>query len=212
MTLRSIKPAVGLFGGSFNPVHLGHVETAQSVLQQLKLDKMIFLPAALSPFKQKISASEQQRADMLGLAISGHDQLEVDTREFGGPPPSYTVDTLQSLHLDYPSQQWVFVMGMDAWKEFAQWHQPERILELVNIVVMTRSGYEEFSSGDLGVMVKSTEELFWSSVGRVLQLRVPVIEASSSHIRRLIIAGDDYGKHLRSEVATYIAEQNLYHD
>ncbi len=200
----------GLFGGSFDPVHIGHVETAQSVLQQLKLDKLIFLPAARSPFKQQTNTSEQQRLKMLELAIEGESQLEVDAREFGRPPPSYTVDTLKNLHTDYPNQQWVLIMGLDAWQGFKRWHRPERILELVNIVVMTRPGYARATEGNLGLAVDSTEDLFKHRSGAVLHLTVPSLAISSSQLRQNISAGKAYSQWLSPEVAAYVEENDLY--
>ncbi len=205
-------PVHGLFGGSFDPVHRGHIETARAIMQQLQLDNVVFVPTARSPFKPSSTTSEQQRATMLKLAIADEQGFTLDTREFERPPPSYTVDTIESLIADYANQRWVLILGMDAWQNFPDWHRPQRILQLVNIVVMTRPGYELNVENALGVKVASLEDLLSHSTGRVLRLSVPPLDISSTRIRALISQGKTFKENLKPEVAQYIKEYSLYHD
>jgi nicotinate-nucleotide adenylyltransferase len=202
----------GLLGGSFDPVHNGHIQTAKAVQQQLQLDKVLYLPAVRSPFKSASHAANEHRAQMLRLALEGQEGLELDVREFSRPPPSYTVDTLEELNEQFPNKHWVLILGLDAWKSFPTWHQPERILALVNIAVMSRPEYEKEHSNTLGETITSIENFVSHPTGRVMELPVPSFDTSSTLIRNLISDGEDYSEHLAPDVVQYIQDNGLYNN
>src|SRR5688500_6824825 len=122
---------VGVFGGTFDPVHLGHLIMAEQCREQAALDQVLFVPASVPPHKQRqILTSFIQRTEMLALAISGQPAFRIDELERDRPGPSYTVDTLTQLQERRPGDELCFIIGSDSLHDLAGWYQPVRILEL----------------------------------------------------------------------------------
>jgi len=132
---------IGLFGGSFNPVHCGHLLAAESVLKQLALDQILFLPAAYSPFKARPEIRDAQRLDMLRCAIEDYPTFKIDTRELKQPGPSYTINTLVDIAAENPQTQLYLLIGMDAWEHFERWKQWREIMDLCHLIVLSRPCY-----------------------------------------------------------------------
>lgn len=139
---------VGLFGGSFDPVHLGHLILAEAALEELRLDRIVFIPAAVSPFKtdRPPSASNDQRLLMLRKAISGEKRFSVDERELHRSGPSYTVDTVRELLGDYPGVRFIYLIGADNLKDLPKWHEIEELKNLVDFAVLDRGSSPEIVS------------------------------------------------------------------
>jgi nicotinate-nucleotide adenylyltransferase len=133
---------VGIFGGSFDPVHHGHLLMAEAAIEQLNLDRILFIPAALSPFKQDRppGASPEQRLKMLRLATASEPRFEVDERELHREGPSFTVDTVRSLLGDYPGVRFLLLIGADNLGELHHWHGIDELRNLVDFAVFDRNG------------------------------------------------------------------------
>jgi nicotinate-nucleotide adenylyltransferase len=133
---------VGIFGGSFDPVHLGHLLLAESALEQLDLDRILFIPAAVSPFKQDRppGASAAHRLAMLRIAVAHESRFEVDDRELRRVGPSYTVETVRGLLGDHPGVRFILLIGSDQLPDFARWHEVDELRNLVDIAVLDRGG------------------------------------------------------------------------
>lgn len=131
---------VGLFGGTFDPVHLGHLILAEAALEELDLDRIIFLPAATSPFKQERppGASNTQRLEMLRKAVAGEPRFSVDDRELHREGPSYTIDTVRSMLGDHPGVRFLFLIGADNLKDLTRWHEIGELRNLVDFAVLDR--------------------------------------------------------------------------
>ena len=128
-----------LFGGTFDPIHLGHTHIAKAAVTQLNLDRVIFLPCQQSPHKIGQShASGQDRLTMCQLATSGLDWAEVDDYDLTSPAPSYSWRTAEAMHVRYPKAMLYWLMGTDQWLALPRWNQPERLADLVNFIVFTR--------------------------------------------------------------------------
>ena len=133
------KPAIGILGGTFDPVHFGHLRTGLDVVEQLGLAQLRLMPCAIPPHRIEPVASASERRLMLELAIKNHPKLVVDDRELSREGPSYTVDTLHSLREDYPDNALFVLMGTDAFCSLPTWSRWQQILELAHIVVMQRA-------------------------------------------------------------------------
>ncbi len=141
-TIQKQACGIGILGGTFDPIHLGHTESARSVAQQLNLSRVLFIPAYIPPHKScdKTSprASAQQRATMVELTCAQEDIFQCDQRELNRQGQSYTLDTLTELKQCYPKQTLYFIMGMDSLLTFSLWHKYQDILRLCHLVVNTR--------------------------------------------------------------------------
>ncbi len=204
---------IGLFGGTFDPVHFGHLRPALELLEILAIDCVRLLPNHRPAHRGKPGASAEQRIAMLRLAIEGEDRLVVDTREADRDRPSYTVDTLTDLRAEYPGASLIFFMGMDAYSHFDAWHRWSDILELANLVVVDRPGItlSEWSSELLhsrreshGVDINHTHH------GVIVRRRVTQFGISATRIRQRVAAGLDIRFLLPEKVREYIADNNLY--
>lgn len=187
---------VGLLGGSFDPVHHGHLIVARAAAEQLRLREVRFMPAREQPFKQgRHGASAAQRAAMIELAIAGEPALALERAELDRPGPSYTVDTLRALRDREPGLEPVLLIGADAASDLPAWKEPEVLLRLARVVVFARAGHA--SSEIPGI---------WRTID------VPAIEISATGIRERIRAGQSIRYLVPDVVADYIAAHGLYGD
>ncbi len=133
---------VGLFGGSFDPPHVGHLVVAQDVMEALALDEVRFVPAHRSPFKVDApgGTDARLRLEMTRAAVAGDRRFRVDSRELERPAPSYTIDTVRSLVAAEPGTRWTLLVGADQWSAFGNWREARALTELVRVAVMTREG------------------------------------------------------------------------
>lgn len=134
------RTRLGLLGGTFDPFHLGHLLVAEDVRRQLRLDRVVFLPACRPPHRPRPVAAYEQRREMTRLATEGIPGFELLSLEEGRPGPSYTVDTLAGLRAVYPSASLHFLLGADQYRDVSTWHRPELLTRLARLVVMTRPG------------------------------------------------------------------------
>jgi nicotinate-nucleotide adenylyltransferase len=134
---------IGLYGGTFDPVHLGHLRAAESVREAMGLDLVAFLPAAVPPHRGAPLSAASDRLAMARLATASHRPFEAWDAELRRSGPSYTVETVSSLLCERPSDSFVLVVGADTWPEIVGWRDPERLLSLVEVAVVDRPGWPE---------------------------------------------------------------------
>jgi nicotinate-nucleotide adenylyltransferase len=185
---------IGLFGGSFDPVHNGHLTLAACCAEQGGLDAVWFVPAALQPFKLGGPvASDADRVAMLRLAIADMPGREVSTLEIDRGGVSYTVDTLRQLHAELPDAELFFLMGADTLRDLPGWREPDEVLRLATPMAVQRPG-----EADVVTDVPH------------MRIGMPPMDISSSDIRKRIATGESIEGLLPASVAAYIDEYGLY--
>jgi nicotinate-nucleotide adenylyltransferase len=198
---------LGLFGGSFDPVHYGHLILAECCREQCWLDAVWFMPAAVPPHKQGQSLSPAaERIEMLKLAIGGHESFAVYSGEIDRGGVSYTVDTLQKLYSEDPRRELFLLMGADSLADLPNWREPERICELAIPVVASRAGVPDQDDTVLDRLM-SGERL---AAARQCRVETPVIELSATEIRRRVGAGQSIRFRTPRAVEKYIETHGLY--
>ncbi len=191
---------IGVLGGTFDPVHYGHLRPALELSEALELDVMTLIPNHWPVHRGETQATTQQRLAMLDLAVEGT-ALRVDDREARRDQPSYTVDTLQAMHDENPDSSLIFCMGEDAFNGFASWHRWERILELANIVVMERPDTQ---------LSEWALQLIEQRSGIIERRPVTQLSISATDIRRRILHGLSIRYLVPEPVKEYITHNNLY--
>lgn len=184
---------IGIFGGTFDPVHYGHLQPVQDVYESLGLEKVLFIPNNIPPHRAQPVLGAAQRVELLQLALVGREGFELDLRELTRSGPSYMVDTLISLQQDYPGQTLLLIIGMDALAGLTGWSRWQQLFDLCHIVVTTRPGHELPSGLDEEITSRLTEDaghLAMSPAGRILLKSASLLDISSSEIRRRTEAGD----------------------
>ena len=198
---------IGILGGSFDPVHFGHLLLAECCREQRQLDRVWFVPAADPPHKvRQLQASGRQRAEMLELAVADHDPFQLNRLELDRGGVSYTVETLAALARWQPDMEPFLLMGADTLADLPNWYQPAEVCRLATLVVVRRAGAPEPDFGALeGVVTpRRLDEL------RTLQVEMPLVAFSSSEIRRRVAAGKSIRYLAPSAVVRYIGQQGLY--
>ncbi len=176
---------IGIYGGSFDPVHHGHLILARDALEQLALDKIIFTPAAASPFKEAPMASADLRLAMLHAAIGKQDGFEIDDCELHRPPPSYTIDTVKEISARERDAKMVLLIGQDNVPGLPRWHRIDELKKLVRIVVLDRTGTNVSSDYEIiqrKIDISATE--IRNRVARGLSIRYLVPAAVEEIIRQ----------------------------
>src|SRR5436190_21068301 len=198
---------LGLYGGSFDPVHYGHLLLAECCREQCRLDAVWFVPAAVPPHKQDATLSPaNQRIEMLQLAIGGHESLAVYRGEIERGGVSYTVDTLEQLHREEPQRELFFLMGADSLADLPTWRDPVRICEPAIPVVVRRADSPEPDESVLGKLM-SPQRL---AMARECRVEMPIIGLSATDLRRRVAAGQSIRYRTPRAVEKYIETHRLY--
>ena len=210
---------IGAFGGSFNPVHFGHLRTAEEIRARLSLSKILFIPTYEPPHKQTAALSYNHRKSMTALAIMDNPFFVLENIEEKLPVPSYTYRTMQALIKLYGADtEFYFIMGEDDFSNINTWHSPSLLFSLCNIIVVTRHNKESLPADLVPVDLK--DEFWYKENERVLMhkggrkvylLQIPILDISSSRIRELVQKNQSINYLTPGPVIDYIKKENLYH-
>lgn len=187
---------VGLFGGSFDPVHHGHLILARAALEALGLEEVRFIPAGAQPFKPTGPvAPASERLEMLRRAVQGEPRFVVEESEIRRPGPSYTIDTLRELTGREPGRPFILLLGADAAQLLPRWRENEEVVRLARVAVFARPGHP-------------LPEGAWVHAA----VPAPLMEISATDLRRRVAAGRPIRYYVPDAVASYVAERGLYKD
>jgi nicotinate-nucleotide adenylyltransferase len=194
---------VGIFGGAFNPPHVGHLVCAQEALVQLELEKVVFMPVGVAPHRElEGDPGAQARLEMVELAVGDDARFAVSRAELDRSGPSYTTDTLRELGEKSPGDELFLILGGDQAAALPSWHEPETVLSLATVAVMERTNWSrsaiEITIGRL------------PGAERIRYLEMPLMQVSSSMIRRRVARGLPIRYLVPDKVANYIGTNDLY--
>ncbi len=187
---------LGVLGGTFDPIHTGHVLLAQFTAERLGLDRVLFVPAADPPHKGQCAASAEDRRVMVELAIEGFPTFAASRLELERPGKSYTIDTLRHLHQAHPEVQLYLIIGADNVAPFSSWHNPKGILELCTVVAGTRLSPREEADPELE--------------RRLVYIDTPAVQFSSTQIRQRLSQGQPIRYLVPEKVEEYLRRQGRY--
>ncbi|MFZ3065216.1 MAG: nicotinate-nucleotide adenylyltransferase [Nitrospirota bacterium] len=216
---------IGILGGTFNPIHNGHLKIAEAVLERLNLDRILFIPANLPPHKsEKGIIDVQHRVEMVRLAIANNPRFELSTIEAERKGVSYTIDTLRELEGIYGKDAGLFfITGIDAFLDIKTWKEADTLISDYNFVVIPRTSFNytdlkkvlalnlsERELSDLDKGAADFLELPMSGKGRLYLLNIPAVDISSKNIRNRIKSGEKLKYLLPESVELYIIKNKLY--
>jgi nicotinate-nucleotide adenylyltransferase len=206
---------LGVFGGTFDPIHYGHLRTAFELMQGLRLDELRFMPTGDPPHREAPIAPHDVRFAMVKAATEAQPGFIVDDRELRRAGPSYTVDTLSTLRAEYPDRSFCLIVGMDAFIGLPKWYHWRQILQLAHVVVAHRPGWRTPTLGPLGELLvdrgtANVADLHDAIAGRIYIHAVTQLEISSSDVRDLVRRGDDPRFLIPDAVRKIIAESGCY--
>lgn len=181
---------IGLFGGAFNPIHLGHIKIAKEAIKQMNLDKLILIPTGNAPHKKETEISREHRLNMVKLSICGEEKMCISDYEIMREEISYSADTVEHFKSIYKDDELFFIIGDDSYNNLSSWHEPQRILNASTLLVFEREGAKVLPPA--------------------VKIDMERIEISSSEIRKRIYIGKDFINLLPKSVFNYIIENNLY--
>ncbi|MCA8997476.1 MAG: nicotinate-nucleotide adenylyltransferase [Planctomycetaceae bacterium] len=195
---------LGIFGGTFDPIHWGHLILAETCREELGLDEVWFMPAALNPHKQGRSiSSAKDRLEMVRFAIAGNPHFRVSNLEIKRQGPSYTVDTLRTIREGRLDEDFFLMIGQDSVADFPRWKEPDEILRLATLAVVNR-GRER---PDLDAFAKQLGE---EALDRVVEVEMPAIDISATDIRRRAQEGRSLRYRMPRSVELYLLQNQLY--
>jgi nicotinate-nucleotide adenylyltransferase len=195
---------VGVFGGTFDPPHLGHWLVAQDALEALSLDRLLFVPAAQQPLKGPGGASPAHRLAMVKGMVGNDPRFGVESVEIDRAGLSFTIETLRTLRTQYPEAELHLLLGADAAMLFPKWREPEAILALARLVVLHRDGVE--GQG----LTAALTQIARTGAGEPISLATRRIDVSSTEIRARLAAGQPIRGFVPDSVADYVAAHGLY--
>ena len=202
LTKRLQGARIGVYGGSFDPIHIGHLRSALEVSQAQELDELRFLPSGNPPHRARAQVANEHRLKMLQLAVDDAPGIGIDDRELGRKSTSYSIDTLETIQAENPQADLTLIIGMDQFNAFDTWHRWQELLQRVELAVMERPG-ETLSGSAYQLMASSLQK-------RISIVSVTQLEISSSRIRKDLQAGLDIRFLVPYAVRDYILSQDLY--
>ena len=200
--MKAAGERLGVLGGTFDPIHIGHLEAAKAAIECAHLDRVIFMPTGQPPHRPPAAAPPEHRHEMTRLAASDDERFAVSDLELKRPGASFTSDTLRGLRALYPEGRLFLILGWDAARLFKTWHEPERVSELSTIVVVGRPGSGSPQRADL--------EAAGLDPAQVILCLEPTPDVSSSQVRKDVREGRPIAGRVPPPVARYIAAHHLY--
>ena len=200
---QSTRRRIGILGGSFDPIHHAHLISAEVAAAAYALDQVVLVPALQSPLKAGPRAAAPDRLEMVRLAIQNNPLLDVTSVEFDRPPPSYMVDTMAIFRDRYPDSDLYLLLGADALQYLLEWRQPERLLDLCQLIVLSRPGYAL-------EVPQTVREKLGNRSERIALQAMPNLEISSTDLRRRFSAGEPVRYLLPDAVERYVRKRALY--
>jgi len=206
---------IGILGGTFDPVHFGHLRPALEIQQLLGLEEVRLVPCNIPPHRPQPLASPGQRLAMLQAAVEWHPVFRIDTREFDREGPSYMLDTLKSFREEMAAAGLCLLLGMDSFLSLPAWHRWRELIDYCHIVVMTRPGSALPDAGELADFIShyrvvDAARLQTRTAGMLWFHAVTVLDISGTQIRRLLATGKDAGFLMPREVMDMIIREGLY--
>lgn len=196
-------PGIGIFGGSFDPPHFGHLILAQAAQEQLGLEQVLWVVAGQSPFKQAHKLSQPAlRVAMVAAAIAGNPRFSLSLVDVERPAPHYTIDTVQLIATQYPERRLFFLLGADSLRDFATWRQPAQILELCELAVLKRPQVTPDVSALIAQLPSLATRLHW--------LDAPQIDIAARKLRQRVADGQSLRYFTPAPVQAFITAQQLY--
>ncbi|MFY9551046.1 MAG: nicotinate (nicotinamide) nucleotide adenylyltransferase [Thermoanaerobaculia bacterium] len=192
---------IGVFGGTFDPVHNGHVLPVEAAAMKFQLRRVLYVPARLSPHKAAPPTDARHRVAMLALAIQGRPDWSIDLEELDREPPSYTIDTLRAIQARHPGDELWLLMGTEILADFARWREPEEILKIARVAAFER---EPFA----GAAVKIPEVP--GLADRLSVFDAGSVRISATDLRKDLAAGKSLAGRVPGPVAEYVTKQGLY--
>jgi nicotinate-nucleotide adenylyltransferase len=192
---------IGIFGGSFDPIHNGHIAMAMQAQQQLQLSQVFFVPCKIHAFGKNFHTTDRERLAMLNLALADYPSFHIDERELHDSDASYTYRTVLSFQQEYPQEKFALLLGMDAAAQFERWHEWRKLLSMVTLVVLQRSG----AGSAVPLAIKNL-----ASKDEVVVLNNPVVDIASTQIRQQLLAQENISKLVPTAVLNYINQHHLY--
>jgi nicotinate-nucleotide adenylyltransferase len=218
-----LSQKIGILGGTFNPIHYGHLAAAEEIWSRLKLDHVLFVPSFLPPHKQdEVIPSAAQRQEMVALAIAGNPHFSLSDIEVKREGMSYSVDTVAELLHLHPATDFFFITGLDSFLEIQTWKEWERLLSLCRFIVLSRPGYAFTDLASINFMHKAAEKLhaldqrelkravLEIGSGTVYLEQIPLYDISSTDIRQRVRQGRTIKYLLPECVETYIIKNKIY--
>lgn len=208
-----MKKHLIIYGGTFDPVHLGHINTTKSVLRQIISSQIVFVPCKQPVLKNKANASATHRVNMLKLALNQLKNATLDTRELDRESPSYMIETLKSFRQDYPEQALSLLIGWDAFIHLPKWFQWQKILLEANLIVVNRPGFILTRCDKLLTLTRNNQILSHQDLakhGKILFLECDEYDISSTKIRKLLHEKKSVSHLLQKPVHDYIMKMKLY--
>lgn len=189
---------IGIFGGSFDPIHIGHAIIAQHIISSGAVDRLWFMVSPVNPLKvgNVRQVADTDRLRMVEMVSRPMEGVETSAFEFSMPKPSYTIDTLNALQIKFPDDEFYLVIGADNWEVFDRWRASEEILAKYHVLIYPRLGHEVVISDQLK--------------DRVTLIDAPVIELSSTEIRERLAKGQSVRYYVPDDVQEYIERKQLY--
>ncbi|NOU23860.1 MAG: nicotinate-nucleotide adenylyltransferase [Methyloglobulus sp.] len=203
---------IGIFGGTFDPVHYGHLRSALEVKEIFGLDEVRLVPSAQPPHRNPPQASIGMRLDMLKLAVKKQHGFAIDTREIARAGASYMVLTLESLRQEFPGQALLLFIGSDAFNQLTGWYQWQRLFDFAHIIVLTRPGYRVGQLDDFFAarQVVDKQDLSQQLAGKLYFQAITQLDISATAVRNIIAGQRNPAFLLPDAVIAYIKEHKLY--
>lgn len=213
--IMTLLRTIGILGGTFDPIHNGHLHLAKYTLQSLHLQELRLIPAAQPLLRDAPSATAEQRLAMIQLAIQGIPGLVVDDREIHRNGPSYTVDTLADIRRDVGQAPVCFIMGVEQFSQLEKWHQWPKLLSLAHLVVHNRAGFSLQLSQEIATVLQQRQIedknlLHQTPAGAIFLQEIPPLMVSGTEVRRRLLEKDNPQQLLPEKVWKYICENQLY--